>query len=170
MSIFFSFFGLYLSPLSVHVTCGQSKTLSMTEVHLLEISYLFHLSPSYFSHSPALPPSSLRPRSPHVLPVARLASFHHGRELRHAIQRPQSLSLCLVSFPSLSSSLFSVLSTVLFDKCSHLSLHPFPFLCSSLLPVRQYNDGANSLYLCCGQKDKGSPHYKITFCPDENGR
>lgn len=36
--------------------------------------------------------------------------------------------------------------------------------------VWQYNDGANSLYLCCGQKDKGSPHYKITFCPDENGR
>ncbi|EWM21297.1 hypothetical protein Naga_100997g1 [Nannochloropsis gaditana] len=35
--------------------------------------------------------------------------------------------------------------------------------------VWQYNDGANSLYLCCGQEGKGSPHYKVTFCPEEGG-
>lgn len=40
---------------------------------------------------------------------------------------------------------------------------------SVLGPPRQYNDGANSLYLCCGQEGKGSPHYKVTFCPEEGG-
>lgn len=34
----------------------------------------------------------------------------------------------------------------------------------------QYDDGADSLFLCCGQEDKGGdskgPHYKVTFCPN----
>ena len=39
----------------------------------------------------------------------------------------------------------------------------------------QYNDGSNSLFVCCGAPDRsapkgsggplGTPHYKITFCP-----
>ena len=33
----------------------------------------------------------------------------------------------------------------------------------------QYDDGADSLFLCCGQEDKSGNskgvHYKITFCP-----
>lgn len=35
----------------------------------------------------------------------------------------------------------------------------------------QYEDGANSLFLCCGQEDKNGDskgvHYKVTFCPYE---